>query len=980
MIRNTLFNVGACLLIVTAGCAQNSTAANSVLPSVMSRSSTTQSTAVASGAAVALGAGYAPSPMDQFTNTLRWVTAQSSSDVSTLQAAGAYTDVYVSSIRELSNYAGTQPAWTTVNLHEDAFKHTADPATLTLLPSNGAVALAWKADARASMGVTIQGYAIYEGSSATSLSQVATVAAGQSSYQVTGLSPGQKYFFSVQSVIGGSPTSYSWTESAVASTPTTLNLDSPSYSLSAQPSPGGTVTLSVSVHGSASNAHMELQAEVAPTTSTSPVSAVMSLGSSDVYQGSLTVTIPSGFYGGIAYRVVDTNSGVSLPAAGQSFYVTSPNNRLHFGRYANNYLMDAASPEWQTLLASYLTSIAQTGKYNGVLLDDTVGYMAQTRPDAFPYGYTDPQYLSGVKAQYSALRSAVPSSIQISANGLSNPTVAAAVAPYLNGAEIEEFAYDNGGWHYAPASYWVSSINNIFNITQQDHLRTRLTTDGSTDPGVRTYIFGSYLLVYSANTYYDLETSLGMGQVFPELAAPVGAPVQTFSTISSAWVAADRAYERHFANGWAIVNPSQTASTATIAIPAGYSELVINGGSLEQGGTTSLEPVSSITLAPDQAAILIGAPTSSAPSPIATSSSTATTSAGTFTPVSQGAAYSNSVFTYVSGNPAGLVMSSTPSGTSGGVGINVPASATITHGWLTTSGSVARTSWPSGNYTVHYTVTGPNTALTLTKVELLRVSSTGSSVLAVVGSQNVSQMLSSGTYTYTVSGAAQPSTNSNDLLGVRFTITNGTGSSQKFYFDAGPSGTASLGTPFAPTTSGSTVAPTISSSAFSPVSQGAAYSNSVFTYVSGNPAGLVMSSTPSGTSGGVGINVPASATITHGWLTTSGSVARTSWPSGNYTVHYTVTGPNTALTLTKVELLRVSSTGSSVLAVVGSQNVSQMLSSGTYTYTVSGAAQPSTNSNDLLGARFTITNGTGSSQKFYFDVGPSGTASVGTPF
>jgi len=624
---------------------------------------------------------------------------------------------------------------------------------------------------------------------------------------VTGLALGQKYFFSVQSIIGGASTPYSWAESAAASAPSTLNLDSPSYSLSAQPAPGHTVTLSVSVHGNSSGAHMVLQTEVAPTTTTKPVSTAMSLGSSNVYHGAVTVSIPSGFYGGIAYRVVDTTSGVSLPAAGQSYYVTSPNNRLHFGRYANNYLMNPASPAWQKLLASYITSLAQSGKYNGALLDDTDEYFVQTRPDAFPYGYSDQQYLSGVATEYAGLRANVPSSIQLSANGFSNASVVAALASHVNGSEVEEFAYDISSWHYAPTSYWISTMNNVYNIAQNDHLKTRVLSDGSTDAGVRSYIFGSYLLVASPNTYYDLETALGMGQTFPELAAPLGSPSQTFSNISQAWVAAAGAYERHFTNGWVIVNPSQSASTATIAVPAGYSRLIINGGSLEQGGTTSLQAVSSVKLGPDQAAIFVGkssaAPTAT-PAPVATASASpgasptpaTSSSANLFKPISQGASYTGSVFTVAAGNPSGLIMSGSPSGISGGVGITVPAGATITHGWLTGSGVLAKTSWPSGTYTVHYTIAGGNTALTLSKVEVLRVNSTGSSVLSEVGYQNVSQALDAATYTYGISGAGQPSTATSDLLGVRFTVRNASTSPQKFYFQVGPSGTATVQAPW----------------------------------------------------------------------------------------------------------------------------------------------------------------------------------------
>ncbi len=304
--------------------------------------------------------------------------------------------MYVSNLRiNPTTPLATQPSWQTVNKREDSFNHAADPASLTLRPSSGAVTLSWQPDGRSGYGFGIIGYVVYAGPSPANLSQVATLMPASNSYTVTGLSDGSKYYFEVHTLLNGNDSPYSWTESASAGNPITPVIYDPSYTVSAQPSPGAVVVLTVTVKTAGpAPSSLQLETEVHPVTwpsFTMPTSWPMYPIGGGSYQGTATVSMPLYWYGGIAYRVVDSGSGAAAPDAsrGTGFYVTNPNNRLHFGKYPDNWMMDPASPAWRSILSSYVNYLSTTAPYGGVLLDDVVAVIGQAQPDAYPAGYSD---------------------------------------------------------------------------------------------------------------------------------------------------------------------------------------------------------------------------------------------------------------------------------------------------------------------------------------------------------------------------------------------------------------------------------------------------------------------------------------------------------------------------------------------------------------------------------------------------------------
>ncbi len=277
-----------------------------------------------------------------------------------------------------------------------------------------------------------------------------------------------------------------------------------------------------------------------------------------------------------------------------------------------------------------------------------------------------------------------------------------------------------------------------------------------------------------------METDAGFGMYYPEYALAIGSPTQSFSHIASAWVAADGAYERSFTGGRVIVNPT-TTTTRVIHLGRTYQRAVITGGASQHGGRLSFTPVTSVQLGPDQAAILAGATSSTSTTP--TGGSVAALVPQVLNVESPRGLFSDT-------GPGGVLsISSSPGGNSGGVGVTFRGESTQTHGWISNEAQP----WHAGTYRVKYSLFTRNPYLSVTKVEVLRLSSEGD--IYVIGSQAENQNLGSvSTYTFSVPGTAQRASAS-DKLAVRFTVRNSSARTQKVYLDVGPRGASQITSP-----------------------------------------------------------------------------------------------------------------------------------------------------------------------------------------
>ena len=125
------------------------------------------------------------------------------------------------------------------------------------------------------------------------------------------------------------------------------------------------------------------------------------------------------------------------------------------------------------------------------------------------------------------------------------------------------------------------------------------------DLATRLYYLANYLLVRGDRSYLDYFAA-GPLEWYPEWDIDLGAPVTTAATVAD--LAAGGAYEREFAHGWAVVNP--TATAATLTFPASARLVMPQGGGAvdthrRRARLVSYGSAASVTLQPATAAIVL---------------------------------------------------------------------------------------------------------------------------------------------------------------------------------------------------------------------------------------------------------------------------------------------------------------------------------------------------------------------------------------
>jgi hypothetical protein len=153
---------------------------------------------------------------------------------------------------------------------------------------------------------------------------------------------------------------------------------------------------------------------------------------------------------------------------------------------------------------------------------------------------------------------------------------------------------------------WQRSTNQILGLVAKHKIVIVQNYLGaSTDVATRLYYLANYLLIRGDRSYLDYFAS-GPLEWYPEWDVDLGAPVTTPAAVAD--LAVSGAYQREFANGWAVVNP--TATAATLTFPASARLVMPQGGGAVD--TTGAEPGSvgygsaaSVTLQPSTAAIVL---------------------------------------------------------------------------------------------------------------------------------------------------------------------------------------------------------------------------------------------------------------------------------------------------------------------------------------------------------------------------------------
>jgi hypothetical protein len=157
---------------------------------------------------------------------------------------------------------------------------------------------------------------------------------------------------------------------------------------------------------------------------------------------------------------------------------------------------------------------------------------------------------------------------------------------------------------------WKASTNELLSLAAKGKimiLQNYLGADG--DVARRLYYLGNYLLVKGDRTYLDYFASTGPLCWYPEWGIDLGAPMSTGATVDA--LLKGGAYQRDFAKGTVVVNPSLT-NPVTVSLGATMKQVVPSGGGPIDAtgnpmplGALMMMPVTSVMLPPKTAAVLL---------------------------------------------------------------------------------------------------------------------------------------------------------------------------------------------------------------------------------------------------------------------------------------------------------------------------------------------------------------------------------------
>jgi hypothetical protein len=169
------------------------------------------------------------------------------------------------------------------------------------------------------------------------------------------------------------------------------------------------------------------------------------------------------------------------------------------------------------------------------------------------------------------------------------------------GVFVEGFADPS----FAPAD-WQRSMNQILALAAKHKIVIAQNyLAAASDVGKRLYYLANYLLVRGDRSYLDYFAA-GPLEWYPEWDVDLGAPTKTAATVAD--LATGGAYQRAFANGWAVVNSGTTSVTLTF--PAGARQVMPQGGGAVDAsgaapGSIGYAAATSLTLAPGTAAVVL---------------------------------------------------------------------------------------------------------------------------------------------------------------------------------------------------------------------------------------------------------------------------------------------------------------------------------------------------------------------------------------
>lgn len=160
---------------------------------------------------------------------------------------------------------------------------------------------------------------------------------------------------------------------------------------------------------------------------------------------------------------------------------------------------------------------------------------------------------------------------------------------------------------------WQLQMNRILSLEHRHKIVIAQSyLDSPSDMAVRRFYLGNYLLIKSDHTYVNYFAS-DEPEWYPEWRIPIGTPTAAVpGNVNALYVARSGVYRRTYTNGFTMVNPRTTARTVALG-RIYYLAMPIGGGAIPGDADVShwrvqYRPVTTITVAPNDAAILLTSP------------------------------------------------------------------------------------------------------------------------------------------------------------------------------------------------------------------------------------------------------------------------------------------------------------------------------------------------------------------------------------
>jgi len=180
----------------------------------------------------------------------------------------------------------------------------------------------------------------------------------------------------------------------------------------------------------------------------------------------------------------------------------------------------------------------------------------------------------------------------------------------IDGVMVEQFAAWGSDSPFAPED-WALEMDRVLSLVRQDRVVITQTYPDVNDVGLRMFTLGSYLLAKGDHTYLNLDVSM-QPEWFPEYGIDLGPAVDPVPQ-HVADLADGDVFLRRYQNGLVVVNPGDSSATYSPggtwyrATPQGGG-IVPDSGVLPGSWRVTTSPVTSVTLGPQSAAVLLALP------------------------------------------------------------------------------------------------------------------------------------------------------------------------------------------------------------------------------------------------------------------------------------------------------------------------------------------------------------------------------------